>query len=213
MNSHTDTTPNPSLGRLTSIGARAALTVAVIAAASTATITPCSAQGHGLIRGGLGVDPISGGMAFSGGGGYRAPLSGAIWYEGTADLFYHSGSEDWTEDGYTGTTNTEMTIVAARFNMLFNYNDASRSMYPIVGFGLFAGGGEWSETEQSLSYSDITYSDGGEGRGFGNIFNFGLGFKTGERCDLRVEAPVMVSWGAVANSVSIPFTVSAGVHF
>jgi hypothetical protein len=213
MNPQTTTTSNRNRKSLTSLVCRAALAVMVLGVACVAAAAPCHAQGHALIRGGLGIDPLSGGMAFSGGGGYRGPLAGAVWYEGAADVFYHSGSEDWTEDGYTGTTNTEMTVVAARFNVLFNYDDPSRSMYPIVGFGFFVGGGEWSENEQSLTYYDITYTDGGEGKGFGNIFNFGLGFKAGERADIRVEAPVMISWGAAANSVSIPLTVSAGIHF
>lgn len=190
----------------------AALLVAAlpITAPSGAAADPATI-GHVTLHGGLGFDAISGGAALNLGLGYRAPIQSGNWYEGAFDVYRHSSEDEWTEGNYEGVESFEFTVVAARFNMLFGYDRGG--VHPILGFGLFAAGVYWEETENFIGDPLNRSYDDFEGTVFGNIFNVGLGLPLGEKAELRIEAPVMVFWGAEGNSVGLPLTVSTGIHF
>lgn len=179
--------------------------------ADTPPPTGPSPTGHMSLHGGLGFDALSAGAAFSAGIAYRAPVTDKAWYEGAFDIYHHSSEDDWTEGNYTGTETTKFTVIATRFNMLFNY--ANAPIHPIVGFGLFIAGLEWAETEHPIGDPVLTNNDDFEGTVFGNIFNFGLGLTLSPSTELRFEAPVMVFYGAEGNSVGLPITIAGGVRF
>ena len=170
------------------------LALATVTVLLPATVTAqglgSSGQGQISAHAGLGFDVTSGGAALNLGLAYRPPMgTGFSWIEGTADAFHHSSSEDWVEGNYSGTEKTELNILAVRVNYLLNYERSG--VYPVVGFGLFAAGVEWSETERFRDDPDLSYDDF-EGTAFGNIFNLGFGLRAGTRVDLRFEAPIMI---------------------
>ena len=196
------------------------MTVLATALMTAVTTFPVSADvaatgpsptGHLSLHGGIGFDALSAGAAFNAGLGYRAPVNEKSWYEGAVDIYHHSSESDWEEGFFTGTETVKFTVVATRFNMLFNY--ANSNVHPIVGFGLFAAGLEWAETERRIGDTQLTSTDDFEGTVFGNIFNVGLGLTVGQRTELRFEAPIMIFWGAEGNSVGLPITLSGGVRF
>jgi len=193
-------------------GLLALATVTVLLPASAAAQgLGSSGQGQVAAHAGIGFDVTSGGAALNLGLAYRHPVgAGANWIEGAADAFHHSSSEDWVEGNYSGVEQTELNIFAVRVNYLLNYERGG--VYPIVGFGLFAAGVEWSETEQFQNDpTNVSYDDF-EGTAFGNIFNLGFGLTAGKRVDLRFEAPIMIFWGVEQSTISIPITASVGVR-
>lgn len=199
---------------LTRMASLIALALALSATGATADSTLAagpSPTGHMSLHGGLGFDAMSAGAAFNAGLGYRAPINEKAWYEGAFDIYHHSSEEDWTEGNFTGTETVKFTVVATRFNMLFNY--ANSRVHPIVGFGLFLAGLEWAETEHPIGDPVLTNNDDFEGTVFGNLFNFGLGVTLSRSTELRFEAPIMVFYGAEGNSVGIPITLTGGVRF
>jgi hypothetical protein len=184
------------------------------AAAGTAgTVSDLGGASVGQIstHAGVGFDVLSGGAAVSLGLGYRIPMGSAGWMEGAADAYHHSSEEDWVEGNYSGVEKTEFNVFALRMNYLYGYGRSKA--FPIVGFGLFVAGLEWSETEVFRNDPSTTAYDDFEGSAFGSIFNFGFGFSASERVDLRFETPVMVFWGVEHSAVALPLTATASVTF
>lgn len=199
-----------SYAKLTSLAGAVTLALVSVATDAGAQATPES-MGHVNLHGGLGFDAISAGAALNVGVGYRAPMRSGNWYEGAFDVYRHASEDEWSEGNYEGVEKFEFTVVAARFNMLFGYDRGG--VHPIVGFGLFAAGVYWEQTENFIGDAANKSFDDFEGTVFGNIFNVGLGMPLGEKAELRVEAPIMVFWGAEGNSVGLPITVSTGIRF
>jgi hypothetical protein len=177
---------------------------------------PAAAQDGGriLARANLGIDVIDFGLAVGLGGGYRLPV-GSGTAEILLDIFYNRAKYSYEESFWEYEGTEWLTILAVRFDWLFNYTPQKRGLYPLAGTGFFAGSYEYEETGHPVGSPTPTSTDSNDYFASGTVFNGGLAYVFTDNLEARVEIPVLVFFGAYgqAAGVAIPITLSALYRF
>jgi hypothetical protein len=171
-------------------------------------------SGEILARANLGIDVMNLGLAAGVGAGYRLPVG-----EGTGeimlDIFYNRARYSYEESLWEYEGTEWLTIVAVRFDWLFNYAPEKLGLYPLAGTGFFAGSYAYEETGHPVGSPTPTVSNSADFFASGTVLNAGLAYVFSDALEARVEVPVLVFFGAYgqAAAVAIPITLSAIYRF
>jgi len=170
--------------------------------------------GRILTRVNLGIDVMNFGLAVGLGAGYRLP-AGKGHAEIMLDIFYNRANYSYEESFWEYEGTEWLTIVAVRFDWLFNYTPEKRGLYPLVGSGFFAGTYAYEETGHPVGSPTPTGTNSDDFFASGTLLNAGLAYVFTNNLEARAEIPVLVFFGAYgqAAAVAIPITLSALYRF
>lgn len=177
-----------------------------------AALLPFAVQAEGAgsglwLRGGLGLDVMDLGVAVGAGAGYRF-LRGPDTMEVTADIFYSSYGETYTEGFNTFDYSQSFTIVAVRANWFLSYAPGRKVLSPFLGAGFFVGNLSWENYNRTLDYTE-----GNSYTASGTILNLGLAYPFLPKAEARLEVPILIFFGSdqTASAISIPLTLGASI--
>jgi hypothetical protein len=166
------------------------------------------ADGAGL-RVGVGVD-ISGSPAFGAEINYTRAL-GINAVELALGVF--GGSfEETTEEFHTYEEKTDVLVVGALANYLFQYSMDKPGPYFVFGAGVGAISVEWEERSATDVSLGTPLPGGGsmqaeDATGAGTILNFGIGHRFSEQLDIRGQIPTFFVFSAPGDATSVVPTV------
>ncbi len=168
------------------------------------------------VRANMGTD-VSLGLGTGLGLRYFIPSPNGSLYEFGPDLYFAKTTET-TEEFNTYTDTTELTIFAARINLLKNYAPKSDQLYYVFGTGAAAAKVYWQETSPTDTSLGTPLAGGGskqeeEASAFAWLLSFGVGKTFGGNVDFRAEMPILVFFNAVGGAATFVPTVTAGVGY
>lgn len=135
--------------------------------------------------------------------------------------FYYGSFEETTEESvHTYEETTEITAFLALLNYLYGYEHGEASAFFVGGVGLGYIGVYWEESSDTDSSLGTPLSGGGSKQDFegavgGLLFNLGGGYAFAGGLDLRLEIPIMITFGDTggASGVLPLFSLTAGYRF
>ena len=165
-----------------------------------------------LVRGSLGFDPVGGGFGFGVGAGYRFDV-GVAYNEVLADFFYSSSKETSTEGNWEYDYQDWLYIFGVRWDWLFLYTPYENGFYALAGVGFWFGKFEWEETSIYIPDGSDGPPSGGEGSSGGSIFNVGAAWVFAKRWEVRLELPIMISFGSYYRSTGVAIPITASIMY
>ena len=165
-----------------------------------------------LVRAGLGFDPIGGGLGFGVGAGYRFQV-GTGYSEVLADFFFSSSKETYTEGNWKYDYKDWLTIFGVRWDWLFLYTPYENGFYALAGVGFWFGRFEWEEKSTYIPDGSTGTPSGNEGSGGGSIFNVGAAWVFAQRWEVRLELPILISFGTYYRSAGVAIPITASIMY
>ncbi|MCK4924207.1 MAG: hypothetical protein KAS61_04485 [Spirochaetes bacterium] len=165
-----------------------------------------------LVRGSVGFDPIGGGFGFGGGAGYRFSV-GSAYNEVLADFFYSTSKETSTEGNWEYDYQDWLYIFGVRWDWLFLYTPYENGFYALAGVGFWFGGFEWKETSTWIPDGSAGPTGGEEGSSGGSIFNVGAAWVFAKRWEVRLELPILISFGSYYRSTGVAIPITASIMY
>jgi hypothetical protein len=169
------------------------------------------------VHGAVGTD-VTLGLGFGVGVTWVLPQTSFFTYEFGAQLFFHKSTYEDTEGIHDYEETTELYLLAARANALFNHHDGG--LYYIAGGGLAASSVSWVERSPTDTSLGTPLDDGGskqevDATALAAIASAGIGYNTPSGLDLRFEVPLLIFFSEVGEAATIVPTLvaSAGYRF
>jgi len=135
--------------------------------------------------------------------------------------FFYSNSTEESNNGFNDYfETTELFVIGAMANMLFNYSMDSPSVFFIAGVGISAVYVYWEETSPTDSSLGEPYGVSGsmqsvEGTTGGSVLNLGVGYAFLKGFEIRLELPIIIFFGEYgsASGIAPALTLMAGYRF